>query len=83
MNNRPSLVVSRSNVPCPEKLPSCIGLSDERHEFPNRRWRPDYIVCYQNRTVEIATCPGGYYHPYQRVCVKWIPLSKVLKSFEK
>nr|XP_022322146.1 uncharacterized protein LOC111123822 isoform X3 [Crassostrea virginica] len=80
MNNRPSLVVSRSNVPCPEKLPSCIGLSDGRHEFPNRRWRPDYIVCYQNRTVEIATCPGGYYHPYQRVCVKWIPLN-YMKEF--
>lgn len=77
VNREPSLSLQRSTVPCPDRLPSCIGLSDGKHEFPSRRWWADYIVCYHNRTVEINKCANGYFNPYLRICVRWISLSKI------
>jgi hypothetical protein len=76
MNREPSIATPRSLAPCPERLPSCIGLSDGRHEFPGRRWWSAYIVCYHNRTVELSRCAQGYFDPYRRVCVQWIPMSE-------
>lgn len=81
VNREPSSSLQRSTVPCPERLPSCIGLPDGKQEFPNRRWWADYIVCYHNRTLEINKCADGYFNPYLRICVRWIPLSKLFFSF--
>ncbi|XP_062614312.1 uncharacterized protein LOC134276046 [Saccostrea cucullata] len=80
INNRESsIAVPKSSIPCPERLPSCLGLSDGRHEFLGRRWMSDYIICYHNRTVEMTKCSEGYFDPYQRICVKWIPQHNIVE----
>ena len=61
---------------CPRRLPSCIGLSDGKHAYPTRLWKPDYIVCYKNRTVKISRCMDGYFHPNLNYCSKDVARSK-------
>ncbi|KAL4228860.1 hypothetical protein ACF0H5_011900 [Mactra antiquata] len=56
-------------IRCPDRLPTCIGQSDGNHVFPSRQWKPDYIVCYKNRTVKITNCTTGYFHPTKRICI--------------
>ena len=38
--------------------------------FPLRVFKPDYIVCYHNRTVGIEKCSKGYFHPVTRLCTE-------------
>lgn len=60
-------------VPCQDKLPSCVGLPDGDHPFPSRLWKPDYITCYQNRTIlPTKKCPKGYFHPLYENCTEEI-----------
>lgn len=60
-----------SCVPCPERLPSCVGLSDGPHYFPGRQWSAKYIICFKNRTIDESTCKGNhqYFHPVQKKCL--------------
>jgi hypothetical protein len=63
----------KSSVPCPERLPSCIGLPDSRNALPGKKWMSDYVMCYRNRTLMVYHCDRGYYfNPYRRTCVKVI-----------
>ncbi|KAJ8316009.1 hypothetical protein KUTeg_006023 [Tegillarca granosa] len=55
-------------IECPKRLPSCIGKSDGNHGFPGRLWRPDFITCYKNRTINITKCPSGYFNPINKKC---------------
>lgn len=58
-------------VPCPDRLPSCIGQSDGSHVFPGREWQSDYITCYKNRTVlPSKKCTKGYFHPVKETCLE-------------
>ena len=53
---------------CPRRLPSCVGLADGKHAYPTRLWKPDYITCYKNRTMNISKCKDGYFHPKSNNC---------------
>ncbi|XP_062578131.1 uncharacterized protein LOC134240032, partial [Saccostrea cucullata] len=53
---------------CPLRLPSCVGKSDGNQSFIGHLWEPLYITCYKNRTIKIAKCPHGYFHPFNNVC---------------
>ncbi|XP_071175832.1 uncharacterized protein [Mytilus edulis] len=55
--------------PCPERLPSCIGLPDGLNIFPGKLWKTDYIQCYKNRTIDVKVCTTGYFHPVQKMCM--------------
>ena len=55
--------------PCPERLPSCVGLQDGNQVFPARSWHTDYIRCYRNRTVEVTKCRRGLFNPRTRTCM--------------
>lgn len=69
----------KSSVPCPERLPSCIGLPDSRNALPGKKWMSDYVMCYRNRTLMVYHCDRGYYfNPYRRTCVKVIDTGKYL-----
>ncbi|KAL3884669.1 hypothetical protein ACJMK2_024787, partial [Sinanodonta woodiana] len=58
-----------SCLPCPERLPSCIGLPDGANRFVGREWKSEYVTCYMNRTMEISQCSKGeYFHPKERKC---------------
>lgn len=57
-------------IKCPLRLPSCIGLQDGNNTFPTRLWKPDYIKCYKNRTLDIRKCADGYFHPNVKNCLK-------------
>ncbi|KAK3583072.1 hypothetical protein CHS0354_004017 [Potamilus streckersoni] len=58
-----------SCLPCPERLPSCIGLPDGVNQFVGREWKSEFVTCYMNRTMEISQCSKGeYFHPKERKC---------------
>ena len=67
--------------PCPDRLPSCVGLSDGNHAFPTRLWKPDYITCYKDRTVNTDKCTDGYFHPHMEMCVTFIIRSKFMDFY--
>lgn len=61
---------SPSCIPCPERLPSCLGSPDGPQVYPQRLWTSWYIVCDRNRTIEITKCPRGQiFDPHHRQCV--------------
>ena len=62
-------------TPCPERLPSCIGLTDGHHLFPGRTWMKDYIVCYKERTT-VRKCDMGYFNPRLHQCTSGVDISK-------
>lgn len=60
--------------PCPNRLPSCRGVPDGDHIFPNKLWEPDYITCFKNRTIAVNRCPvGQIFHPVQHKCLIYTP----------
>lgn len=62
---------------CPNRLPPCIGIDDGEHEFPNRLWQRDFIICYKNRTISITECEDGFYfNPRTKRCQKAVEMSK-------
>lgn len=63
-------------VRCPDRLPSCVGMSDGNHAFPSRTWKPDYITCYKNRTVNVTRCSTGYFHPVKEMCTNEVTKRK-------
>lgn len=63
-------VNSPSCIPCPERLPSCLGTPDGPQVYPQRLWTAWYIVCDRNRTIEITKCQHGQiFDPHHRQCV--------------
>ena len=66
--------------PCPERLPSCIGMPDGVNVFTGREWKPDYVVCFKNRTMEIKKCKTGFYHPVKQTCTEIVDHGKHFKS---
>lgn len=61
---------SPSCIPCPERLPSCLGIPDGLQVHPQRLWTAWYIVCDRNRTIEINKCQHGQiFDPQRRQCV--------------
>lgn len=65
-----------SCAPCPERLPSCIGLSDGLQPFTGLEWTSSYIVCLQNRTMDIRRCPQrAIFNPQTHQCINKIDQS--------
>ena len=65
-------------LPCPKRLPSCIGHSDGDNPFPNKLWMSDYITCYKNRTLNVTHCNHGYFNPRTGKCQDDVPKGKDL-----
>lgn len=63
-------------IRCPNRLPSCIGKSNGNHAFPTRMWKPNYITCYKNRTINVTRCTHGYFHPINENCTKEVSKRK-------
>lgn len=55
-------------VPCPTRLPSCVGLPDGLNSVTGAQWTDKYILCYRNRTIEVNTCKQGVFNPMKRLC---------------
>ena len=72
-----------SCVACLMRLPSCRGLNDGSHPFPTKLWKPDFINCYKNRTLNITKCLDGYFHPKQLRCTTDVSESAYKMSFER
>ena len=67
-------------LPCPERLPSCVGLTDGYHGLRDR-WSSDYFNCYKNRTIDVLTCKG-FFDPNTKQCVeKILPGTITLSTF--
>ena len=57
-------------VPCPERLPSCIGMGDGDQPVVARLWSDIHVVCYRNRTLQIKHCPNGaVFEPNRKECI--------------
>ena len=63
---------SHTCTPCPERLPSCVGLPDGRHSYPGRMWQSYFIVCYKHRTT-VERCVKGIFNPVTLQCDIAIP----------
>ena len=63
-------------TPCPERLPSCIGLPDGNNPFPTRPSSQYYVKCFQNRTVAVEVCQVSLFDPVTRECSNVIDASK-------
>lgn len=59
-----------SCIPCSERLPSCVGLSNGYHGFL-MQWSSKYFQCYKNRTINVLNCKG-YFDPNAKKCVEKI-----------
>lgn len=62
--------------PCPERLPSCIGVPDGDFPFPGRLWKQEFVTCYMNRTITLQRCTNGYFHPQMKKCIVQVPKGK-------
>lgn len=59
--------------PCPDRLPSCVGLPDGDQPAAGHRWTDLYVRCYKNRTTEVKHCPNGaVFDPNRLACVSKI-----------
>lgn len=68
--------------PCPERHPSCVGLSDGRNAVT--LWSNQYVVCLKNRTISVGRCPDGVFNPIERLCIQSLHpgiLLEVIESF--
>ncbi|KAK3583067.1 hypothetical protein CHS0354_004012 [Potamilus streckersoni] len=54
--------------PCFDNQPSCKGLHDGPNTYPGLLFTPDFIICLQERTIEIGTCNDGVFDPTRRIC---------------
>lgn len=59
-------------LPCPTRLPSCVGLSNGQNAIPTQIWSSRYLRCLNNRTIGVESCPSGWFNPVQRQCVNMI-----------
>ena len=61
---------STSCTPCPERLPTCVGVSNGPQPHPSNLWTALYIICDRNRTINIERCKEGQiFHPDLKQCV--------------
>lgn len=47
-----------------------MGKEDGSNVFPSRVWKPDYVICYHNRTISFEKCSQGYFHPVAKLCTE-------------
>ena len=45
-------------------------MPDGDNLFTTREWKPDFVICYKNRTMKIKKCSKGFYHPTKHVCTE-------------
>ncbi|WAR27974.1 hypothetical protein MAR_013678 [Mya arenaria] len=67
-------------TPCPERLPSCIGLPNGNNPFPTRPNSQYYVNCFMNRTVAVEVCQVSLFDPVTRECSSVIDAG-VLRGF--
>lgn len=71
-----------SCLPCPERLPSCVGLGDGPQPFTGQEWTSSYVVCLQNRTIDVRHCSqSSIFNPDTHQCINKIDQSKVTICF--
>lgn len=59
--------------PCPDRLPSCVGLADGDEPDMGHQWTDVYVQCYRNRTMRVEHCPtGAVFSPAKRACISKI-----------
>ena len=59
--------------PCPDRLPSCVGLPDGANGVPRHQWASDYVICLKNRTMNISRCSSPQiFDPISRKCVQFV-----------
>ena len=64
-------------VPCPDRLPSCVGKPDGDQPFPGKEWTESLIHCYKNRTLGVDKCPAGsIFDPDNKICTTKVTPSK-------
>ncbi|KAJ8316015.1 LOW QUALITY PROTEIN: hypothetical protein KUTeg_006029 [Tegillarca granosa] len=56
-------------VPCPSRLPSCIGMLDGDNPITESIWSNAFVKCHKNRTVGKTECSYGYFDPTKKMCV--------------
>ncbi|KAK3583066.1 hypothetical protein CHS0354_004011 [Potamilus streckersoni] len=61
-------LTDKNCLPCRERLPSCSGLPDGKKGFLSRSASPEYIECFQNRTISVGKCWSGDYDEEHRQC---------------
>ena len=66
--------------PCNERLPSCVDLPNGNNAISGRLWTAKYVVCLQNRTLELKRCAKGLFDPNTRACSETVDPSKWLST---
>ncbi|XP_062607658.1 uncharacterized protein LOC134269470 [Saccostrea cucullata] len=69
-------------LPCPQRLPTCVGKANGPNPFPNKLWSPDFILCYHNRTLKIEKCSKGYFHPIANICMEIVDPGKLKQRLD-
>lgn len=66
-----------SCAPCPDRLPSCVGLPDGDEPDTLHQWTNVYVRCYRNRTMKVEHCPvGSVFSPASLACISKIGSGK-------
>lgn len=69
-----------SCAPCPDRLPSCVGLPDGDEPDMLHQWTDVYVRCYRNRTMDVQHCPtGSVFSPARLACISKIGSGKCHK----
>ncbi|KAL5005503.1 hypothetical protein ScPMuIL_018959 [Solemya velum] len=56
-------------VPCEDNNPSCVGLPDGPNVILGKEMSPVYMICFTERTVEMAECQRGFiFDPFSKNC---------------
>ena len=67
----------QSCAPCPDRLPSCVGLPDGDEPDTHHQWTDVYVRCYRNRTMDVQHCPtGAVFSPAKLACISKIGSGK-------
>ncbi|XP_062572686.1 uncharacterized protein LOC134234627, partial [Saccostrea cucullata] len=69
-------------LPCPSRLPSCIGHLDGERAFPGHLWTAWYIECFKNRTIRVGNCGRGVFDPIHGDCVADVDKSNINRYCE-
>ena len=53
---------------CEKVHHSCVGLPNGDQAISFKTWQPQYVNCYQNRTIEEKVCKDGMFDPVKKIC---------------
>lgn len=45
-----------------------MGLPSGLNSVAGAQWSAKYVLCYRNRTIEVASCRKGVFNPVKRIC---------------